>query len=83
MMSAVQVVNVACVLKVAAVAGIVAVAPQVAEAKTSFSQADLAAVELETTDVSPAMQASSFTIAAVLPWLERVRHEAAKALTEM
>lgn len=82
-MSAVQVVNVASVLRVAAITGAVAVAPQVVEAKTSFSQTDLAAVELESADVSPAMHAPSFTIAAVLPWLDRVRSEAAKALTEM
>ncbi|WP_434716376.1 hypothetical protein [Paraburkholderia sp. A3RO-2L] len=83
MMSAVQVMKVASVLKVVGIAGGVAVAPQVAEAKTSFSQTDLAAVGLGAADVPAAMHASSFTIAAVLPWLEHVRSEAAKALTEM
>ncbi|MFX1767978.1 hypothetical protein PWP93_36525 [Paraburkholderia sp. A1RI-2L] len=82
MMSAVQVVK-ASVVKVAAITSVVAVGPQMAQAKTAFSQTDLAAVGLETADVPPSMQAASFTIAVVLPWLEHVRSEAAKALSEM
>lgn len=76
-------VNVASFMKVAVLGGIVAAAPQLAEAKTSFSKSDLAAVGLEAADVSPAMQSSSFSISAVLPWMEQVREEAAKALAEM
>jgi predicted amino acid-binding ACT domain protein len=71
------------VVRAAFTTGFLIAAPQVADAKTQFTSADLAAVELEENEVSAEMLAAKFTLSDVLPWFEEVRSQAAEALLEM